>query len=911
MPRSSLTMTPAAGSSMPTTAPSGSNSSGSSATVGGSTSAHAHGPEEQPEEHLVSALQAALHSLSGPTRSSGEHPAAITTPPMTIYPSPPTRSEVHSPREKSHAPTLDISVASDQLYLRGTGVDVEPTLLSGNVVLHLSEPTSIKQVVLVFRGKAHVPSNPHDPHVLNSSPNQYIVCSHEWTFLEGEKNHSHTLKAGRHLFPFELRLGGALPSSLATYVNGGASISYKLRATAIRPGLAANLTVSIPITLLRTFATESLEYQQTLEIENTWPEKLMYSLMIPHKAWAAGDELRAMLKFAPLAKGVRVLTVTTHLCETTKMLARGGHLEKTRNVVTRKHEIVNGQAVSVEDQQRKRLHNALRKTLGEQGGAQTGVSGLSSHSGTSSPGLATGGTSAFVSGTSTPVLEGLVLARSGTRDSSGSAGSAGAPVGSSSGQTANIQPEEQVNDGDSSEITTSITVPLPPSLTPSHSLDPIIVSYRIRWSVLLANLDGHTSELRCSLPVHILDYSLLEEARAATLVTRRLLFGGEDAAQTEGEEETQLPSYPSHVRDRVAVEIPSETALATQRSSGASTPLYEGASYPLSDFPGFIQDSASASPFAFGAPLSRVQTQNTIALATLRNSHSSAGGTPPDSSSAESSRPNTRPSSQHERDGSSSGGGWGPFSRPRLHSRTNSRAPSPERASQSPQLHAHAASGIPATTAMVPSASRADETHVHASNAASRQTHGLFSVTMKPLTSLTGFSAPWHANSHTAVLAQHFQNTHAHAQRSAATQGHGPLGSGVIVTSASTGDLQALVQNSGGGRGSGGGGRTAPTTPGTPNELLTTSLSMSDVPDYFTASYGSGSAVPPLESFRGLPSYEDSEAQASLLRTSPMREAQAGESAGSSMSEAQRSFSDSDLVSMFARARGAEVQRVR
>ncbi|KAL5523549.1 hypothetical protein ACEPAG_7722 [Sanghuangporus baumii] len=902
MPRSGLTMTPAAGSSLPTTAPSGSNSSGSTATVGGNTTAHAHGQEE----HLVSALQAALHSLSGPTPSPGEHPAAATvTPPMTVYPSPPVRSEAHSPREKPHAPTLDISVASDQLYLRGTGVDVEPTLLSGNVVLHLSEPTSLKQIVLVFRGKARVPSNPHDPHVLNSSPNQYIVCSHEWTFLEGEKKHSHTLKAGRHLFPFELRLGGALPSSLATYVNGGASISYKLRATAIRPGLAANITASIPITLLRTFASESLEYQQTLEIENTWPEKLMYSLMIPHKAWAAGDELTALLKFAPLAKGVRVLTVTTHLCETTKTLARGGHLEKTRNVVTRKHEIVNGRAVSVEDQQRKRLHNALRKTLGEQSRPETGVSGLSSHSGASSPGFATGGTSAFVSGTSTPVLEGLVLARSGTRDSSGSAGSGGAAVGTSSGQTTNIQPEEQVDDGDSSEITTTITVPLPPSLTPSHSLDPIIVSYRVRWSVLLANLDGHTSELRCSLPVHILDYSLLDEARAATLATRRLLFGGEDATQTEAEEETQLPSYPSHVRDRVAVEVRSEAAFATQRSSGASTPLYEGASYPLSDFPGFIQDNASASPFAFGAPLSRVQTQSTIAQTMARNAHSSAGGTPPDSSSAESSRPNTRPSSRHERDGSSGGGVWSSFSRPRLHSRANSRAPSPERANQSPQQHALALS------ATAPSAARADETHVHASNAASRQTHGLFSVTMKPLTSLTSFTTPWHASSHTAVLAQHFQNTYAHAQRSAATHGH--LGNGAgMMTSASTGDLQALVQSSGGGRGVGGvGGGAVPTTPGTPNEVLTTSLSMSNVPDYFTASHGSGSAVPPLESSRGLPSYEDSEAQVSLLRSSPVRETQAGESVGTSMSEAQRAFSDTDLVSMFTRARGADVQRVR
>ena len=109
-------------------------------------------PTSRDEEHLASALHAALHSLS----RTGEYDSAA-------------RSSIdsHSPlsgttREKPHT-SLDITVANDQLYLRGTGVDVEPTLLTGNVVLHLTEPTSIKQIILVFRGKARVPANPHDP----------------------------------------------------------------------------------------------------------------------------------------------------------------------------------------------------------------------------------------------------------------------------------------------------------------------------------------------------------------------------------------------------------------------------------------------------------------------------------------------------------------------------------------------------------------------------------------------------------------------------------------------------------------------------------------------------------------------------------------------------------------------------
>lgn len=65
---------------------------------------------------------------------------------------------MHKPSSK-HDPTLEIQVASDVLCLRGTGIDVNPALLSGNVILHLHEPTSLKQIVLQFRGKARIPAS--------------------------------------------------------------------------------------------------------------------------------------------------------------------------------------------------------------------------------------------------------------------------------------------------------------------------------------------------------------------------------------------------------------------------------------------------------------------------------------------------------------------------------------------------------------------------------------------------------------------------------------------------------------------------------------------------------------------------------------------------------------------------------
>ena len=90
---------------------------------------------------------------------------------------------------------------------------------------------------------------------------------------------------------------------------------------------------------------------------------------------------------------------------------------------------------------------------------------------------------------------------------------------------------------------------------------------------MIANQDGHVSELRCSLPLHVLDNRLYDEAHAATLATRRLLLGARDVdggqavgthggeTQDEEEEDLELPTYPDHVRDRVANAFLPETAL--------------------------------------------------------------------------------------------------------------------------------------------------------------------------------------------------------------------------------------------------------------------------------------------------------------------------------------------------------------
>ena len=64
------------------------------------------------------------------------------------------RSQKNGPGTKSF---IDIALDTHYLTLKGTGPDAEATRLSGNVVLFLSDATSIREITLEFRGKAKIP----------------------------------------------------------------------------------------------------------------------------------------------------------------------------------------------------------------------------------------------------------------------------------------------------------------------------------------------------------------------------------------------------------------------------------------------------------------------------------------------------------------------------------------------------------------------------------------------------------------------------------------------------------------------------------------------------------------------------------------------------------------------------------
>lgn len=708
-------------------------------------------------------------------------------------------------------PHLEIILDSQCLYLKGTGIDVEPTRLSGHVALYLAEATSIKEITLQFRGKARLPVPPNERLVSRSflyallltkltismplnAPLTYIVCSHEWSFLEGEKKHSRTLKAGRHFFPFQLQIGGSLPSSIFNSACG-ASVAYKLRAQASRPGLSSNFQIAIPVYIIRSFAPEALEYQQTLEIENTWPEKLMYSIMIPHKAWAAGDKLTALVKFSPIAKGVCVLSVTTTINETTKVYARSGAQEQTRAVATTRHEIINGKAVEVETN--KRRHS---RSSGHSASPMTTTPPINARS--SRP----------------PSPHSLTASGIATTHSSPHIPPQAGPSGPHSPHDQGT-PESEESEQGQDDVVTYLTLLIPLAVTPSHTLEPIIVSHRIRWQILILNLDGHTSELRCSLPLHLLDHHLLEEARSLTAATRRLLIGGSEVPP-EDEEDSELPSYTAHVRDRVAnMFLPEAATMRVTNpwvSNGASPTIVEdrpvwpghhsGTSTPLE------AHLLSHLPHAPGShdstPLDWVNSELLLSLSEdappplhrSRRRRSSERNPDSDPTSATQSRPSSRSGSL----------------RP-------SRTTSLERSDR-----------------ITPPVAGPNETYLH-TNHASRNIHSLLQASMKPFTSLSHHGWLSRTNSHSSLPtmtspAEQRQQQQQHL-RSVNVPHHDPNSGSALLHRAFT-----------------------------------------EVPDYSIASRGFIGGVPPLESMRGLPSYDevertqsDSDLATRFARTHPVR----------------------------------------
>ncbi|KAK9898768.1 hypothetical protein P389DRAFT_38550 [Cystobasidium minutum MCA 4210] len=578
---------------------------------------------------------------------------------------------------------------------------------------------------------------------------------------------SHTLNAGIHRFPFSITIPGSLPASLRVAGLNASTISYQLKVTVQKSGVfGGKKSVKRPITIIRGLLPDAAEYNQTLEIDNTWPNKIMYNFTLPQKAFCAGESIPIALKFTPISKGVRVTQLVTNIKEHVTVLNRNSQpFNTTRDIVTKKHTFLprsslpsnasglpapepynassyaRAHPVSVPpsrsgshsdlaslNQPMNRLNLEDHPGLTGAGGSSTSTSpghGAAHWSNSGSPSNAIAGPS------------------NGAATASGQSSASQSRVSSRPGSPERIYYGRHTTDpdfvglvdeeaGEEVDVDAVIEVPIPLHASPSHSLEPVLVSHKIKWSAFIKNLDGHTSELRCALPIHILSPLLTEEARLASSGTRSLLFGpsGVLVPAAEGIQQVDLPSYADHVRDRVAniESAGSHTNMAAAHASTAqnatsfvrspwASPVTSPDQHPVSD-------AHSPGSYFPTRPINWADSEllSTLAIATPMESHVSHNQSRGSSShgSPATSRPGSRPGS---RAGS------------RTNSRPTSRASSPTRGETSRDDEGLNMAGT---------ASRDPDARPAPSRGSSS---GFLSHLPKPLRPFTGLSSSSHSSS--------------------------------------------------------------------------------------------------------------------------------------------------------------------
>ena len=137
-----------------------------------------------------------------------------------------------------------------------------------------------------------------------------------------------TLPPGNYEWPFEYVIPHDTPESVEGIPE--ASIIYSLKATISRGKLARHLHTRKQVRIVRTLLPSSLEFMHTMSIENTWVDKLDYSVAIPTKAAVFGGTIKLEMRFIPLVKGLELGRIAATLTE-----LRECHVESRHGIITR------------------------------------------------------------------------------------------------------------------------------------------------------------------------------------------------------------------------------------------------------------------------------------------------------------------------------------------------------------------------------------------------------------------------------------------------------------------------------------------------------------------------------------------------------------------------------------------------
>ncbi|UNI22652.1 hypothetical protein JDV02_008518 [Purpureocillium takamizusanense] len=212
---------------------------------------------------------------------------------------------------------FDIRLDQDIIVFRGNDHESSGQFLKGVVVLCLSSSLRIEDVRLRLTGTLRLSwtdQRSSTPGVSGQKVDKTTtILDHRWAPFVGTHGKSMTLPAGNYEYPFEF----LLPGDTAESVEGipEASITYRLKATVGRGKLAYDLHAYKHLRVIRTLEPGALEFLHSMSVENTWPDKVDYSIVIPQKAVVFGGTINMEMRFTPLLKGLELGEITAKMLE--------------------------------------------------------------------------------------------------------------------------------------------------------------------------------------------------------------------------------------------------------------------------------------------------------------------------------------------------------------------------------------------------------------------------------------------------------------------------------------------------------------------------------------------------------------------------------------------------------------------
>ncbi|KAK0617199.1 hypothetical protein B0T14DRAFT_434322 [Immersiella caudata] len=225
-----------------------------------------------------------------------------------------------------HAFTLfEIRLENDFIVFRGNDHEASGQPLKGTVVLCLPTPLKIEDVHLRLTGTLHygwTDSRVTPTGITNQKVDKTTtIFSHRWTPFVGVgapdsaniAGKGVTLPVGNYEWPFELMLPGDTAESIEGLREG--QVTWKLKATVARGKLAYDLHAYRRLRIIRTLEPSALEFLHAMSVENIWPNKIEYSIVVPQKAVVFGSSIPLETRFSPLLKGLELGDITIRLME--------------------------------------------------------------------------------------------------------------------------------------------------------------------------------------------------------------------------------------------------------------------------------------------------------------------------------------------------------------------------------------------------------------------------------------------------------------------------------------------------------------------------------------------------------------------------------------------------------------------